>query len=421
MGSLSTVLTPSGTGVGSEISRMQRMIEAIPNNGFGFARRAFLLCLYNNYSIAWPTIPGFDNTVESFSVTMVDSGKSDSIELDVDNRDQRWTGSWKPKVGQDTIVANLFICHWTGTNKGGRNFPTGMYTVDSFSASGGSRGSKATIGGVSMPANSEFNSTQRTKTWEKVTLFGIVSEIAAENGLVPFTDGDDFQIDSVEQSEQTDSEFINSLCEDYGFKVKIYWNRIVVYDADRYEAEDAVKEVTPADCETWNYDEEAKGTYTGARLSYTDTDGNTVEILVGNAESTKDKTSSSSKKSTSSSTKKTIVVHSAAGLHGTTVESSSPGPNDPVEQKRILTVNAKVTSQAEGERIAIAKLNDANRSAVTLTITTLLDVEYNPGLNVNVTGFGAIDGKYAVQEVKHSIGTKSTTRAKLYKIPDKFS
>ena len=170
---LAQVLTPSGTGVGSEVHETKRMIEAIKNNGFGFARRAYLLCLYNNHSIAWPPIPGFDNVVSGFACTMVETDESDRIDLDVINRDGRWLGSWKPKIGQDTIVANLFICHWEGTNKGGRNFPTGQYTVDEFSGSGGSDGSKCSIGAVSMPVSNEFKRTKKTKTWEKVTLFGI--------------------------------------------------------------------------------------------------------------------------------------------------------------------------------------------------------------------------------------------------------
>lgn len=74
---LAQVLTPSGTGVGSEVHETKRMIEAIKNNGFGFARRAYLLCLYNNHSIAWPPIPGFDNVVSGFACTMVETDESD--------------------------------------------------------------------------------------------------------------------------------------------------------------------------------------------------------------------------------------------------------------------------------------------------------------------------------------------------------
>ncbi len=416
---LASVLTPSGTGVGSEVTETKRMIEAIKDNGFGFARRAYLLCLYNNHSIAWPSLKDFDNVVEGFTCTMVNTDQSDRIDLDVTNRDGRWLGSWKPKIGQDTIVANLYICHWDGTNKGGRNFPTGQYTVDEFSGSGGSDGSKCSIGAVSMPVNNEFKRTKKTKTWEKVTLFGIVQQIAANNDLVAFIDGTDTKIDSIEQSEQTDSEFLMNTCKSYGMYVKIYWNRVVVYDIDKYENEASIKTITPEDLTSWSWSEDADGTYTGGRLTYTDSNGKTTEVLVGNAEASKDKTTTT-KKSSSSSKKTKIVVHSTAKQ--TTVESSDPSAETgKMEQKRILTLNTKVSSQAEGERILVAKINEANRSGLTVEIKCLLDVTLIPSLNVDLAGFGSLDGKYSIKKVTHSLGSSSETSASLYKIPNKFT
>ena len=393
---LAQVLTPSGTGVGSEVHETKRMIEAIKNNGFGFARRAYLLCLYNNHSIAWPPIPGFDNVVSGFACTMVETDESDRIDLDVINRDGRWLG----------------------TNKGGRNFPTGQYTVDEFSGSGGSDGSKCSIGAVSMPVSNEFKRTKKTKTWEKVTLFGIVRQIAANNDLVPFIDGTDIKIDSLEQSEQTDSEFLLNTCKTYGLYAKIYWNRIVVYDIDKYESEASIKTITPEDLETWSWSEDADGTYTGGRLTYTDANGKTIEVLVGNAESAKAKKTTTKKSKKSKKTK--IVVRSTATK--TTVESSDPSATpEKMEQKRILTINTKVSSQKEGEKILIAKINEANRGGLTVEIKCLLDVTLIPSLNVDLAGFGYLDGKYGIKKVQHSIGTSSETSATLYKIPEKFA
>lgn len=420
MPSLTNVLTPSGTGVGSEVRKISHMIEAISDGGFGFARRVYLLCLYNNKSIAWPTLPGYDNIIEGFSCTMVDSQESDRISLDVDNRDFRFLNEWHPQKGQDTIVANLYICHWQGTNKGGTNFPCGQYTVDDFRPSGGENGNKATIEAVSIPPATDFRTTPKTKTWEEITLFGIVNQIAANNGLVPFIDGEDINIESIEQSEQTDSEFLLKICEDYGFKVKVYWNRIVVYDADIYEAADSVETIDRGEVTRYDIDEAVEGTYTGARLSYTNKDGETVEILVGNAEPSADK-EVMTEKSTTSKAKAKIVVRSKAGLQGTSVSSSMPNaPLNQVTESRILKINQKVSSESEGERIAIAKLNEANRGNIIVTLTMPLDVALVPALNVTLHNFGVYDGKYGVKSVTHTIGTKSTTKAKLYRIPAKF-
>ena len=62
--------------------------------------------------------------------------------------------------------------------------------------------------------DSSFTTTQRTKTWENVTIKEIGTEIAGRAGIALAWDveGDPFTIKSVEQSEQTDCEFYMNLC-----------------------------------------------------------------------------------------------------------------------------------------------------------------------------------------------------------------
>ena len=375
------------------------------------ARRASASLKFNGQDVQIQ----LNDKLESITYKDVASGESDSVELIVENKDQKWMRAWKPVFG-DTISGTMDFYRWYNVTTPKQTISLGNLVVDSLQFKGSD--STAKIGALAVPYNSGWRLTVRTKTWEKVTLFGIVDQIAANNDLVPFTDGTDIKIDSLEQSEQTDSEFLLNTCKTYGMYVKIYWNRIVVYDIDKYESKDAVKTITPEDLDSWSWSEDADGTYTGGRLTYTDANGETIEVLVGNAESAKTKKTTTKKKKTK--TKAKIVVKSTAKM--TTVESSDPSAEvGNMEQKRILTLNTKVSSKKEGERILIAKINEANRSGLTVEIKCLLDVTLIPSLNVNLSGFGWLDGKYGIKKVTHSIGTSSDTSASLYKIPEKFS
>ena len=102
--------------------------------------------------------------------------------------------------------------------------------MDSFSFSGWPV--SGSISAISTPLDSSFTTTQRTKTWENVTIKEIGTEIAGRAGIALAWDveGDPFTIKSVEQSEQTDCEFYMNLCNTYGLAMKVYAQKIVVYD-----------------------------------------------------------------------------------------------------------------------------------------------------------------------------------------------
>ena len=127
------------------------------------------------------------------------------------------------------------------------------------------------ISAISTPLDSSFTTTQRTKTWENVTIKEIGTEIAGRAGIALAWDveGDPFTIKSVEQSEQTDCEFYMNLCNTYGLAMKVYAQKIVVYDREAYKKKGAAAVLSPSSMKSWSWQQDQAGTYTGGEFTYT--------------------------------------------------------------------------------------------------------------------------------------------------------
>lgn len=155
---------------------------------------------------------------EGFSYVDASTGQSDTISLKVCNKDLRWANKWMPKKG-DKITARIKAFSWDAEGKD-LSFSCGKFCCDDLIFSGPTL--VCEIGGVSVPEAQAFRSTQRTYTWEKVTLQEIAKKIAARYGLGLDYDAMQINIASMEQNMQSDCDFLNRLCEDYGLYIKVY-------------------------------------------------------------------------------------------------------------------------------------------------------------------------------------------------------
>ena len=148
------------------------------------------------------------------------SGEADSLDISIHDRDRQWTVAWLPLEG-DTLEAAIKISNWDreGDN---RTLPCGFFILDNFEFAGWPI--TGTISAVSVPADGAFRETERTKTWEKVTVQEIGKEIASRAGITLAWDveGTPFTIQSIEQSSQTDCDFYMQVCESYGYAMKVY-------------------------------------------------------------------------------------------------------------------------------------------------------------------------------------------------------
>ncbi len=169
--------------------------------------------------------------LQSFSYTDVASGESDSLSLNINDRDRKWIKSWFPSKG-DTMAATIIMKNWSKEGDT-QKLSCGSFVIDDFSFSG--TPVKLKLEALALPADSSFKETQRTKTYEKTTLENIGQEVANRASIKLYYEAPRIPIEKVEQSEKDDCLFYNELVKLYGFAMKIYKNKIVVFNEATYE------------------------------------------------------------------------------------------------------------------------------------------------------------------------------------------
>lgn len=294
--------------------------------------------------------------MELFSYTDVASGESDSISLSL--MDGAWSQGWFP--GKGDRMAN--VCLFTDWEAEGDSWTLncGNFEVDDISISGVPH--TMTIGGTSIPMDQAFNAEERTKTWEDVTLQEVGAEIAARAGVSLYYDAGGLPIKATEQNEQTDCKFLYSLCQQYGLAMKVFYDRIIIFDEAVYEARASVATLTEGDFTAWTYNTTLSGTYTGTKLSYSDPGtgkDHTVEVGIG---------------------------------------------------PRILKINKEADSAEDARKKALAELNNANKKAITFSGTLRARNGLVAGACITLTGFGVPDGNYYLDKVVTKVTGKGASQ-----------
>lgn len=308
------------------------------------ARHASAEIIYNGAAVTTQLMGQYGE----FTYTDPASGEADSVDIALNDRDRQWTTAWLPTKG-DTITAAINTHNWDKEGEQ-RSLPCGFFILDDFNFTGWPV--TGTLSGVSVPADSSFRETERTKNWENVTIPEIGKEIAKRAGIELVWDvpGEPFTIKNVEQSQKTDCDFFTSLCEMYGLATKVYARKIVVYDREAYKAKDPVAKITEREIETWSWHTTMTGTYTGGEYTYTDP-----------------------------STEEEIKVSVGAGT-------------------RILKKSGKADNRADAERKIKAEVANANHGAVTLSMSITGRTDIVASMCVTVVGLGRFSGKYFVNK-----------------------
>lgn len=320
------------------------------------ARRAGLRIIYNGEEVTQP----FDDYITSVSYTDPDCGESDSINLDFHDIGREWLGSWYPELG-DSIEAGVVLTNWMKEDSGQTETSFGTFTLDDFSFSGGSGGITGTFSAVSTPIKKAWKSTQRTKTWKKITIYQLGKRIAKRYKLQYVYQAKKIKIKSMEQSQQPDSEFLKQVCDDYGLGMKVYRDRLVIYSKLWYEIRGVVATYSRHGMISWSYNDTLGGRYTGGKMSYTNPNTQkTYKVKVGNS-------------------------------------------------KRLLNISDQAGSASDAKKKIRAKVNAENEKVTTMSMTIPANPSLYPACNIRIRGMGKMSGKYSVTKITHNISGSGYT------------
>lgn len=305
--------------------------------------------------------------LRTVTYTDIASGNSDQLDIELQNIDGRWLGKWYPSKG-DKVEGYIVFRNWAEPNTK-TSLAWGTYVLDEISFSGGPMTAK--FGCTAAPNDESFRVRQRTKTWEKITVQGIAREIAGRYRLGLKYSAETVMILTLEQSDQTDCEFLYKVCETYGLSMKVYAGDIVIYSQTEAESR---KPVAVIDRESfvddeWSYTDTLTGVYTGARFSYKSGEKDDDEISV---------------------------------YIGLTAENA-PG-------SRTLKISETADDRDDAYRKAAAKVNKSNQEATTISGRIFPNRSICAGVCVQVEGMGKANGKYYVDSSKIEIGDSGTTQ-----------
>lgn len=329
------------------------------------ARYAEVSIIYEGKDISRDIAP----YLVSFTYTDNASDKADDISLTLEDRARLWCGDWFPSKG-DKIRASIIVHNWEDESKT-ESLPCGLFEVDQIECSGPPN--QVSIKAVSTLVTKPMRQEKHTKAWENVTLSAIAGDFANKSGLGLFWDSsEDPQFERRDQVEVSDLEFLSGLCRDYGIAVKVTDTQLVCYDEETYEEKSAVAEISADDKKLirWSFSSKTAGTYKSAKISYHDP--------------VKDET-----------------------------YEAEEDDEDNEGSGRVLVINQKADNEADARKIAKKKLRSANKKEITGNITLMGDLRFVGASNIIISGFGAFDGKYAIEKASHSVGDSYTTKLDL--------
>ena len=331
------------------------------------ARRATIDLIYEG-KIITKDIAG---DLLEFTYTDNASGSADDVSITLKDETGKWISSWAPQKG-DSIKPTIKTINWRHDGDS-QQMKCGSYLVDEVSYSGRPR--IVTIGAVSTPANTDFMNTCKSRTWDAASIKEIAQSIADDAGLTLYFESQENPIvDFIEQSETPDASFLFDQCQKNGLSMKLYNNRIVIFNEAEYEKKESVAVI----CEnkslvsqsikkpqiiliSWNAEISFTETgFDGCRVSYVDPDaGDLIDY-----------------------------TFRAPGRRG----------------RKIYQLNEEVGSIAEAERRAKSKLRELNRNEFKISVSIPGNLDLVSSQTVDIEGLGVFDGKYHIDKIGRSLG-----------------
>lgn len=359
------------------------------------ARRTAVEIIFDGVNITSSIRPYF----VSLTYTDSEEDQSDSLQIQLQDRDGLWLESWLNKAVEATAASKLSMSatitpeNW---GSGGGSLPTGRFELDSVDADGPP--ATISIKGSSLAYGSSIRQTKKTKAWENYSLHGIADEIAKNAGLVcVYEAARNPTYKRKEQTKKSDIAFLSELCHDEGISLKCTDGQLVLFDQSVYEAMPPVATIKKDGGRILPAAPEAHGAYgkDPKCLTY-----ESYSLSTGAAE-------------TQYGSCRVSYTDPATGK---CVEGIAKADGDDGDSEQRLEITAQVSSSGEAKALAEKHLrlhNKFNRSAsFTLPGNTALVA----GVTVMVEGFGGWDGKYMVKQATHTVSDGYTTKVDLRKV-----
>jgi phage protein D len=288
--------------------------------------------------------------VVSVTYTDHEHGKSDEIQIRIEDRDARWKAGWYPAKG-DTIVLAIGY-------EGEPMLPCGSFEVDEIEASGPP--DTIDLKGLATPITKALRQ-RNTTAYEQKTLREIAAGIASKHGLEVVGQVADIRVKRITQKQERDLAFLKRLAEEYGYVFKVADGKLVFYEAAALESTAVVATIARTEMSSYVLRDTTREAYRACTVSYHDPKG-----------------------------KRLLSYTAEAGA-----EDVAKGDS--------LKISARCESTAQAMTKAKAALAKANGTRTEGSVTVEGSPKLAAGSNIRVSGLGKLDGTYHITTSTHTI------------------
>ncbi len=302
-------------------------------------------------------------------------GQVDDLSISLEDRAQLWAGDWFPERGAK-IAVTLKMYNRDSLDAGTQELKLGNFEIDEIEVKNAP--AVVTIKAVSTTFEGGLRGVKKNRSWDKVTVKKVATDIAESNKLsLDWYCNDNPELDHVEQSDESDLEFLQKVIKDAGFGMKIDDKKIILFDELELEkAEPKIKLIHP-----------------GIAATTTNTE---------NELKTVDRFLDYSLKAKTRDVYKACHVSYRKGKDKQTVEATYTDASKQTGQT--LEVSEQCKTVAEAERLAKKRLREKNKEEFTAVFSLYGDFIYAAGQTILLEKFGAFDGKYILTKVSMKFG-----------------
>lgn len=316
-------------------------------------RASRLIVKYKNKDIS----DDISKSLLSCSYNDNENGKSDDIEIVLENRQNLWNTKNYPEKGSK-ISCGLELLNWSKYNDT-INVEWGSFIIDEliFSSNG-----TFTIKAVSESCSGSFMTEKKFRNWESITLKQVCETLAKENNLqLIWKPKNNYKHKMLYQIGKTDAEFIMEQCNrSIGFKTKVTNDKIIIY-------EDSITEtglkISCKNMAAYSFKAKTFGTYSKAVVKYY------------NAETGE------------------VIEYQAV--------------DETIKNNNVLIIEEEAKTSEDASRIAKSRLMNANSKEITADISIMGNPSLWSGYELTICDAGVYDGKYVIDKVTHTISGSS--------------
>lgn len=312
--------------------------------------RATITVLYDGVDIS----EDISSYVLSFAYTDHEGGKSDDLQIRLEDTQGFWAGSWYPSKG--AMVQAWISDTFSGEEK---TLSCGTFAIDELSCDG--LPDTFTIKAVSSLTATSMKREKRSRAWENISFKTLAGQVAKEHGLAFYYQVDQvIDYDRVDQRQESDLAFLNRLCRDHDLNLKVSGQMLIIYESQSLEQAPAVFSIVRGQTRVGRYSfvSQAHDIFKGCEVSYFDADEKQEKAY-----------------------------------------TFTPDPAPDVGQ--MLKINQRVESLSQAMALAKSRLRRENKQEIQMQMDVMGDTGMLAGLTGTISGWGMFDGKYIVTRAGH--------------------